>query len=80
MYAVVESLLDHYYYDGHECLLRAICEAQISSGENLLAKVIKRFLTPSYAIHADVRLHDYLAAEKYGKQIKYCKPFEAKCN
>ncbi|XP_066951425.1 uncharacterized protein [Macrobrachium rosenbergii] len=81
MFQVIEDIIETIGLLGKPCVQRAICE--IFQGplrdHGFLGEVLKLFFSASRAAYAEVRLADYLAAEKAGKETGDCSFYHQLC-
>ncbi|CRK95453.1 CLUMA_CG008922, isoform A [Clunio marinus] len=80
LYAVLEDFLSNFGLDGHNCLLRAICEVHSKSIHRygLFGEFLKLFFTASLSPYSKL-LSEYVEAEKMGKEVSECLPYYKQC-
>lgn len=68
IYAYIEHMLNGYGYNGHECLLQAICEAnsiEFSKDFNVFHELLHLMLSPSTTLNKDsAEANDFMLAEQ----------------
>ncbi|KAL7735149.1 hypothetical protein ACLKA6_008411 [Drosophila palustris] len=71
IYAYIEHMLNGYGYNGHECLLQAICEAnsiRFSKNFNVFHELLHLMLSPSSTLNKDsAEAVDFMIAENNNK-------------
>ncbi|XP_064082259.1 uncharacterized protein LOC135198528 isoform X2 [Macrobrachium nipponense] len=81
MFQAIEDMIETIGLLGRPCVQRAICE--IFQGplrdHGFFGEVLKLFFSVSRAAYAEVRLADYLAAEKAGKETGDCSFYHQLC-
>ncbi|XP_033248059.1 uncharacterized protein LOC108160663 isoform X2 [Drosophila miranda] len=77
IYAFIEYLLNGYGYNGHECLLQAICDANrigFSKDFSVGAELIHLVLSPTSTLNSKNDIaHDFIFAEKANCRRYDCK-------
>ncbi|XP_042878686.1 uncharacterized protein LOC122257463 [Penaeus japonicus] len=74
-YNSIETVFTNFGIDGHQCLLKAICEtAETAASEyGLIGELLGLLLSPNHALgHAKDDLLEYTAAESYGRDVGNC--------
>ncbi|XP_068227743.1 uncharacterized protein [Palaemon carinicauda] len=74
-YNSIESLFSNFGMNGHECLLKAICETAEEPTEEygLLGELLELVLSPNHEMTtAKEELRHYVAAETYGRDVGNC--------
>ncbi|XP_068207628.1 uncharacterized protein [Palaemon carinicauda] len=81
MFQVIEDIIETVGLLGKPCVQRAICEIFQGPLRNhgFLGEVLKLLFSVSRAAYAEVRLSDYLAAEKAGKETGDCSFYTQLC-
>ncbi|KAG6801303.1 hypothetical protein HZU73_03424 [Apis mellifera caucasica] len=80
LYRVIESKFDNYGYQGHECLLRAICETSEHSllrHNGLIGDILHVIFTPTSSRH-ELLPQDILQAEVVGRNGS-CSEYRPQC-
>ncbi|KAH8370275.1 hypothetical protein KR093_002903 [Drosophila rubida] len=82
IYAYIEHMLNGYGYNGHECLLQAICEAssvRFSKNFSVVQELLHLMLSPSSTLNKDsVEAYDFMLAEKNAVKSDSCGIYD--CN
>ncbi|XP_064105836.1 uncharacterized protein LOC135215247 [Macrobrachium nipponense] len=74
-YNSIESLFSNFGMNGHQCLLKAICEtAEVPAEEyGLMGELLQLLLSPNHELTtAKEELRHYVAAEDYGRAVGNC--------
>ncbi|CAL4196639.1 unnamed protein product, partial [Meganyctiphanes norvegica] len=74
-YNSIESLFSSFGYNGHQCLLKAICETAEDSAKEfgLIGELLAMLLSPNHGLTGyNEELKDYTAAENYGREVGNC--------
>ncbi|XP_066967347.1 uncharacterized protein [Macrobrachium rosenbergii] len=74
-YNSIESLFSNFGMNGHQCLLKAICETAEESTEEygLMGELLELLLSPNHELTtAKEELSHYVAAENYGRAVGNC--------
>ncbi|XP_027215781.2 uncharacterized protein [Penaeus vannamei] len=74
-YNSLETVFSNFGIDGHQCLLKAICEtAETTASEyGLIGELLSLLLSPNHALdEAKDGLLEYTAAESYGRDVGNC--------
>ncbi|XP_022218442.1 uncharacterized protein LOC111071421 [Drosophila obscura] len=83
IYAFIEYLLNGYGYNGHECLLQAICEAnriRFSKDFSVGAELIHLVLSPTSTLNSKMdTAHDFIFAEK-AESLNDCWRYDCNIN
>ncbi|XP_068207632.1 uncharacterized protein [Palaemon carinicauda] len=81
IFQVIEDIIETVGLLGKPCVQRAICEIFQGPLRNhgFLGEVLKLLFSVSRAAYAEVRLSDYLAAEKAGKETGDCSFYTQLC-
>ncbi|EDW61231.1 uncharacterized protein [Drosophila virilis] len=76
IYAYIEHMLNGYGYNGHECMLQAICEAnaiRFSKHFSVVQELLHLVLGPSTTLNGNAaEAYDYILAEKMSSQSNSC--------
>ncbi|XP_023171857.1 uncharacterized protein LOC111600124 [Drosophila hydei] len=82
IYAYIEHMLNGYGYNGHECMLQAICEAntiQFSKDFSVFQELLHVLLAPSTSLNAAApEAYDFISAEKVNPKSNNCEIYD--CN
>ncbi|EDW09731.1 uncharacterized protein LOC6579923 [Drosophila mojavensis] len=82
IYAYIEHMLDNYGYNGHECMLQAICEAntiQFSKDFSVVQELLHVLFAPSTSLNAAApEAYDFTLAEKASTKSNSCEIYD--CN
>ncbi|XP_032591134.1 uncharacterized protein LOC6559868 [Drosophila grimshawi] len=82
IYAYIEHMLSGYGYNGHECMLQAICEAnsiQFSNDFSVVHELLHLMLSPSTTLNEDdVQSDDFQLAQQTGASTGSCELYD--CN
>ncbi|XP_063875931.1 uncharacterized protein LOC135108960 [Scylla paramamosain] len=74
-YTSIESLFSNLGVNGHQCLLKAICETAEEPAEDygLVGQLLDLVLAPNHGLQtAREALREYSAAESYGREVGNC--------
>ncbi|XP_076058669.1 uncharacterized protein LOC143035689 [Oratosquilla oratoria] len=74
LYQILEDYLYNLGFEGHGCLLRAICEMFEMPLHNhgFVGELLEIFLSPSRSPWSNLRLKPYLEAERHGRVTGEC--------
>ncbi|XP_050738898.1 uncharacterized protein LOC127009663 [Eriocheir sinensis] len=74
-YSSIESVFSKLGVNGHQCLLKAICETAEEPAEDygLVGQLVDLILSPNHGAQtAKEALREYTAAENYGREVGNC--------
>ncbi|KAK7078827.1 hypothetical protein SK128_002626, partial [Halocaridina rubra] len=83
VYHIMENNLSNLGMNGKACLLRAICEMfqmPLDQRYGIIGEVLELMLSASKAPHADIRLKEYVEAERIGKTTGECHQYIDHCS
>nr|CAH0098063.1 unnamed protein product [Daphnia galeata] len=82
VYRTIENVLYNFGMEGHDCLLRAICEVHefpLDHQHGLLGELLQFLFTASKSSDSGEEARDYIRAEQSGRDRGECWQYYSKC-